>query len=97
MVIITLPSWYVEAEEILDKAIYKIMQEQNLKLSFVQDSKAIEEGKSHVLNALVRIYEDAKPELDPESLKHFRDLERIEKEEMREKKNKEIKNESEKD
>jgi hypothetical protein len=82
MVVIILPEWYSKAEEKLDRVINEIAKELNFNLTFVWDSKSIENGKSTILNTLVRLSEQAKPEFTKEELKNFKAMEQaIEKEE----------------
>ncbi len=60
--IITLPDWYIEAEEELDKAIEKIGSKNLIDFDFLSDSKGIIHGKELILSRLVRIYEDVNVE-----------------------------------
>jgi len=77
MVVILLPEWYGKVEEKLDKVINEIAEELNLNLIFIWDSKSIENGKSTILNTLVRISEKTKPEFTEEELKNFKDMKTI--------------------
>ena len=67
-----MPGWYSEADEMLEEAITKIANKNNLKWGFVLDSKAIEHGKDLILQSLVYISENTSGELSPEQLKDFK-------------------------
>jgi hypothetical protein len=56
--LIILPDWAMELENKLDKVIKDIAIKNHIDLTMINDSKSIESGKSHILHALVRIYEN---------------------------------------
>ncbi len=74
MVVIVLPDWYVEAEEELDNAIHKIVSNNFIDYSFVDDSNGIKEGKSLILSRLVRIYENVNVEQREKQQEFFKKL-----------------------
>lgn len=70
-----MPDWYSEAEKELERAIFKIAQDNNLKLCFIMDSKTIEQAKSMMLQAMVSIYDNSAGQFTQEELKHFKMIE----------------------
>ena len=56
MVVIILPDFVTELEEKLDKVIKDISIKNKIDMIAIDDSKAIEDGKNLISNALVRIY-----------------------------------------
>ena len=58
MVVIILPDWVIELEEKLDKVILDIAVKNHIDIMAVGDSRAIENGKNSISNALVRLYEN---------------------------------------
>ena len=52
-----LPSWYLEAEKILEEAVNKISAKNHINFYAVDDSKSISVAKRTILNSLVWIYE----------------------------------------
>lgn len=69
-----MPKWYSAAEEKLKRAIIDIANENNLKFTFVMDSKNIESGRNLILSALVNIYENAPGEFDERTLNEFKEM-----------------------
>lgn len=55
--IISLPAWYSEAREKLDKCVEEIIRENCIDFAFTNDSKTIEDGKGMILNKLLKIAE----------------------------------------
>ena len=60
--LIVLPDWTMELEEKLDKVIKDIAAKNHIDLMMIDDSKAIDEAKSSIMHALLRLYDDYKVE-----------------------------------
>lgn len=57
MVMISMPSWYKEAEEKLNKTIDDIVRKNNIDWHFSHDSLTLEQCKEAILSVLVAIWE----------------------------------------
>lgn len=71
-----LPSWYSKAEEDLRNIIIKIANQNNLNYKFVIDSQQINGCIERILDRLVVISEEAKPQFD---IKELEDLKKVRK------------------
>lgn len=69
-----MPKWFGEAKDRIKREVSKIANENNIKLSFVWDSKAIDDGISAILTSLVHISENAHPEFEDKELQEIREL-----------------------
>jgi len=58
MVLTVLPDWYMKVKKDLDEVIVDAAFKNFIDYRFVEDSKAISEGKQLILMSLVRIYEN---------------------------------------
>lgn len=74
-----LPDWTMELEEKLDKVIKDLAVKNHIDLVAVEDSKAIDDAKSAIMNSLVRLYENYAVE-DRKRLEEFeKDMKETEK------------------
>ena len=82
-----LPSWYMEAEGILDEAVRKIMLKNHINIYSVDDSRSINNAKKNILRSLVWIYENVNVEERLRLEKFFDDI-KVKKKSKEEKKSK---------
>ena len=78
-----LPNWYIESEKELFDIIRKLANKNNINYKFVMDSKIIDEAIATILMKLVTISEEAKPEVDIETLKDLKKLQKSLRDEAR--------------
>ena len=69
-----LPRWFSDEEEGLKRAVYGIAERQNINYSLVLDSRSINNAIQNILNSLVRIQENARPEFDKKAFDSLRKL-----------------------
>lgn len=96
--LITLPNWTMELEEKLDKVIQDIAIKNHIDLMMINDSLAIEDGKSSISHSLVRLYENygvedriRMEEMEEEMKKWQKKKKKVKKKKGKKKKSKKVK------
>ena len=78
--IITLPKWYGEVEDELRRQIVILAHKQNIRWTFVNDSKLIDESINDIMRVLLRLKQEAYGEFNEEQIKTFKKIEKTIKE-----------------
>ena len=76
--LIPVPSWVTRAREKLDKVVDDLVRKNGVDWTACRDSRAIEEGKETIVNALWRIYESTNVEERKRLNEHFKDMDKKE-------------------